>query len=340
MSDNTMRDLPTEGQSFDVLAQMALSQYDLEKPKAAFLRHNENLTFRVAGRNDEQVYLLRLHSPAMSNFPIEFRYRTAIESELCWLEALSIGSDINVQHPVRNVHGELVTMITDEFSGQIIPCTLLQWIEGDPFTQEEPNAAQVAEQMGIMMARMHDHVRIWAVPDGFERPSLDEEYLMRSMRQIEPGIGLGLLSAEDYGLFGEAAAYIANVMSSLGKSSDHWGLIHSDIQGGNILVCHDDISPIDFSLCGFGHFMFDVGCSLLCLRSELRPQFLEGYERLRPLTEDMKQVIEAFAMFSIINCFSYHVPNPDRHEWLSRRMPEVARSYCCMLPKGEPFVMV
>lgn len=48
-------------------------------------------------------------------------------------------------------------------------------------------------------------------------------------------------------------------MERLGTSPEHFGLIHSDPNFGNILIHDARYRVIDFEVCGVGCFLMDLG---------------------------------------------------------------------------------
>ena len=329
---------PADLEAYAPLVRAALTQYPLERPSAVFVRHNENLIFRVTDARNWS-WLLRIHLPTRSNFPPEFRRPAAIESELLWLAALAAESDIVVQRPLRNRANRMVTQVYDTSTGAPIPCTLMAWIEGGVFDTDAPDAVSIAGQVGFLAARLHLHSRGWTPPPEFTRPSLDEPALARSMKRLHVAVDAGFITEEEYALYASAADRIVEVMRSLGSAPNRWGLIHADLGAGNILVRGNDVSPIDFSLSCFAHFLFDVGGCAASLRPLLRAPFLAGYERMYPLTEEMRRAADALAMVSIIGCFGFLLPSPRRYDWLKRRIPEVAHTYCLDVVAGTPFIL-
>jgi Ser/Thr protein kinase RdoA (MazF antagonist) len=216
---------------------------------------------------------------------------------------------------------------------------MLQWLEGGTFDPNAPDAASVAGQIGFLAARLHLHSRSWTPPAEFTRPSLDEPALARSMKRLHVAVDAEFITEREYGFYAAAADRIVEVMRSLGAAPNRWGLIHADLGAGNILVRGNDISPIDFSLSCFAHYLFDVGGCAAGLKSHLRAPFVAGYERMYPLAEEMRRAADALAMVSIIGCFGFLLPSPRRYDWLRRRIPEVAHSHCLDLVRGKPFIL-
>jgi Ser/Thr protein kinase RdoA (MazF antagonist) len=318
------------------LARIALRHYDLVDPTPEFIRFNENLTFGVTAGAGRDRYLLRLHRSAPSNFLVQSP--TSLESELLWLEALTKDTNIVVQRPTRNRRSQLVTTITPIGESTPLLCTLVTWIDGGPLAQDSFNARELAHGLGELIAKLHDHAAGWDPPRGFTRATFGPEFLKRTVVLLKDGVEQGLFRSQDLAIVDETADRIRSIIAPLPRDRQSWGLIHADLQGNNILVHGDDVRPIDFSLCGFGHFLFDLGVALPCVKSDLREPLLDGYRRHRSLPEDHVRLIEAFALFGMLNCYAFLLPDPACHDWIRRRAPEVAATYCRALLSGEPFL--
>jgi len=100
----------------------------------------------------------------------------------------------------------------------------------------------------------------------------------------------------------------------------------------------DKVLPIDFSLCGFGYFHFDLSTSLGSLNPPLRQGLLESYRTQRTLPKQAIRLLEAFFLISRISAYGFALPNPDQHTWLQRRTPQVVETICQSFLSGESFL--
>lgn len=314
-----------------------MDAYDLVDPQLEFLRHNENLTFKVAASGQRSPLLLRIHSTALPGLDPCWRAPETIRSEMAWLEAIARDTDVVVQQPLPTRTGELVSLV-ELTNGDRLPCSVLHWIDGEPFPKQAADAAALARQFGRMVAELHTHAGSWRVPPGFTRPAYDPEFAVRALARLKRGVQQGLFSDEDLAVLEETAHKIKEIAGSLGNDPKHWGLIHADMDGSNVLVHDGDVRPIDFSLCGFGHFCFDLSVCLANLDARLRVSFLEGYTERRELRPDAHRLIEAFAIVGIISCCALHIGRPESREWLPRRMPVFANEYARSVLDGKPYL--
>lgn len=281
---------------------------------------------------DGALYLLRLHQPSLQIWNGVRQLPEFIASELTWLEALADGG-FPVQHPIRTRAGDLVARLQPE--GATLPATLLTWMEGRHFSAQAPDAAAEIEQFGVLVGQLHDFSSHWLPPAGFARPSYDEDHFRRIFARLLRGVDLGIFSQEDYWTLRAACREIYRQISLLPVQPETWGVVHADLHVGNFLVqtereCQETrIIPIDFSFCGFGHYLFDLSVLLAGgLSAALRPAFLRGYRAVRPLLDDELRAVEAYALAGKLSYFAYQIDNPAERAWLQRRIPEVAQHDC------------
>jgi len=89
------------------------------------------------------------------------------------------------------------------------------------------------------------------------------------------------------------------VMAALGKNSDVYGLIHSDLYPENVLFKAGKAFPIDFEDCGFGYWMWDIAVALCQWAwdsdwKRMSDAFREGYTQIRNLPEAQWAQLDLF----------------------------------------------
>jgi Ser/Thr protein kinase RdoA (MazF antagonist) len=320
------------------LAQAAVTQYPVDAASLCFLGHSDNLTFRVDAR-DGGFYLLRIHKPVIDFYSGIRQLPEVIASELSWMEALSSEGGIVVQQPVHTRSGELVGVVEDE-SGKAIPCTLLTWLGGRHFSPAEPHVPQLIERFGELTAQLHRFSAHWSPPAGFIRPSFDEDHFRRIFARLLRGADQDIFSERVFRILRSASQAILTEITPIDMDPEQWGMIHADLHVGNFLVNDHTLHPIDFSLCGFGSYLFDLSvCLAGGLKPELRPLFLAGYRRLRPLPETSLRTVDAFALAGRLSYYAYQIDNPSERNWLRQRLPQVAEGVCAQFLKGEPILL-
>lgn len=318
---------------FDQLAQRVLAEYDLDRPAVAFIHHSDTVTYQVTSSGSK--YLLRIHIPVTTSLGLHGTNYDMVHSEITWLMALTQDTGLPLQKPVRNRTGELVTRLPAE-DGTFINSTLLHWIEGELY-HRDLETKKTAFQIGALLARLHDHASGWQVPDDFIRPKRDIAYFRQVLVRLQPAVGSGLVSPQDYKELSRSTSLLIEIMRELDQSPDTYGIMHADAHKGNMIINAGNIHLIDFSFCAFGNFMFDLGICLSDMKPELHASCLKGYRSLRDLPENYQQLIEGFFLGSVIGTFSFWVANPNNHEILFAKVPQIVNQFAKKFNQDERF---
>ncbi len=308
-------------------AAKALTYYNIEEHEVRFIQHHDNITLQVTTHSHKNKYLLRIHKPLTENFVDMRQGPTAINSELLWLEALHRDTTLTVQQPIGNKDGSFVTLITTT-QGSTIPCTLLRWVEGKIVSQDAPLTRILAEALGEVVALLHSHVAHWEIPTGFLRPSYDLGYFRQRMILLSSGVAQGIITSQAHSIIQETAKACIESLASIHIDNDSWGLVHTDLHRGNCLIYHHEVRPIDFALCGFSYFVYDLGSTLAGLPKELRKACINGYLKHRQLPENAIRLLEASFLLSRIGAYIFMLPNQAEREWLQERIPRFVAQEC------------
>ena len=322
---------------FTTLAEQALRAYPVQVEATCYLGHSDNLTFRVETVNDG-LYLLRLHEP------VAFFYRgirqlpEVIASELVWMEALAREGGFQIQQPIYTRAGDLLGSVVAP-EGETIPTTLLSWLEGEHFSPAVTGAEQLVERFGELVGQMHNFASGWNAPPGFIRPTYDYDHFSRIFTRLLRGVDVGIFSEAIYRILHKTGQRILELIAQMPEDPQNWGMIHADLHVGNFLVHGGEVVPIDFSFCGFGHYLFDVS---VCLAGGLKPNhrldFLRGYRSQRPLPESDLRLVEAYALAGRVSYFAYQIENPTERRWLEGRIPQVAEGVCLKFLQDAPIL--
>lgn len=317
------------------IAMTALSAYHLDSATISFIRHSDNVTYKVVDQ-EKQSYLLRIHIPVTKAMGTHGADVQMINSELLWLEALNKETDLTLQKPVRNRTGHFVTRVPGEEFTMPINCTLLHWVDGGPY-HRDLETELTAYQIGELLAKLHNHASKWTIPKGFTRPKRNIPYFTRVLRGIEPAVHDGRIKHSDYAEFARAIELLTTMISNLKESRQTHGLMHADAHKGNMLIDAGKVRIIDFSFCAFGNFMFDLGICLSDMKTHLHHAFLEGYQKVYALPDNHEQWIEGFFIGSIVGTFSFWASNQETHDLLEKKAPHIAREYAAKFNRGEHF---
>ncbi len=300
----------------ELLAQ-ALACYGLTDAKAEFLQHNENLTYRVA---DE--FLLRIHSPAPGVYaPCTVENRRA---ELAFLAHLS-NHGLNVQQPLPTLSGDMVAILPDGTAA-----TLLRWLPGQVISGKD-YTAKLCFQAGEMTARLHH------ASAGFTHSSL------RAYDAADAHAKAELLAAmvQRHQLGNEHAdilhAACQAVAQSFATSADTPIAIHDDLSPSNILQTENGLIPIDFSLCGTGLPMTDLGMLLAGFNStSQRHAAVRGYQAAGGILRHRE--MEAGYIHGLLGAFVFHADTWPKEPWFPARLIRWENELLLPFSQGKPIL--
>jgi Ser/Thr protein kinase RdoA (MazF antagonist) len=308
-------------------AHQALAQYPLRTAELKFLGHSDNLTFQVTGA-DGIHYLLRLHTPVSAFYQGMRQFPEAIAAELTWMEALYHQGGVDVQQPIHSNNGNALVQV-EVSPGRLVPCTLLTWLEGEHFSPAAPDAQLVVNRLGALAARMHEFSTGWTPSENLMRPRYDGDHFRHIFARLLHGVDLGIFSEGIYWTLRSTVREITTEISQLSLDPAEWGMIHADLHVGNFLVNGPEVIPIDFSFCGFGHYLFDLSvCLAGGLKKELRRSFLDGYRGVRALDESTFRTVEAYALAGRMSYYAYLIDHPGEFRWLQTHIPRLAENEC------------
>ena len=310
-----------------------LGRYDIQQPKIIFLRHNENRTYRVNDRTG-QSYLLRIHEPFIDDMKGLQHTYGGILGELQMLEKLSSWSTNEVQTPVRNKDGELITII--EYEGELLNCSVLTWLAGRDMSKNDVNNFELVKKLGSQIAELHTFFRQYEHSGMELRPSQGRAYNERMIRVIHSGVQKNLFTSSDAHVIEETLKLINSRLEDHGGEETGPDLIHGDLSMGNtIITTEGEIRFIDFGFFGTGYALLDVAMGAMMLPSDRRDTFLKGYFRERDNTSSDLLQLEGFMLVAIIGYYTFQMENEHVHAWMRERMPKLCLEHCRPFLKGE-----
>ncbi len=279
---------PADRAGFELLARAALERYPVsQEVDLAFVRHGENVTFRVDDRH--RSFALRLARPG-------YQTPAAIRSEITWMEALR-QAGIATPRTVRGSDGEVVQEVMFEGRSRLV--VAFDWVAGVPL--RETMATDPWARLGEIMARIHRHGREWTPPTGFERPAWDLEALVGEQPRWGTPCPDGAWPATDRDLLVAARAAVRDRLVALGTGRDRFGLLHADLGFENVLVAADATTVIDFDDCGPSWYVYELASVLYPLVDDERFQrcadaLVAGYRRSGKFADDALAELPTFLM--------------------------------------------
>lgn len=319
---------------YDLIADEALAMYGIVPDSLTFLGISAKPIYRV--KTNAGDYLLRLHHMRPGTVDRTGDRPVLIRSEMQWLEALRRDTDLTVQRPVRLPDGDWFVMIACEQMDRSVPCSLLQWVEGE-LPDQLPTQLQ-AEQLGERLARLHAHGREWKKPDGFDRPDFTVENMPHSLRNIRQLIDKDIVRAADVAVVEQTGDRARAIIAGLARTEETWGLVHGDLTDGNYVLHHNEIRVIDFEECEFGYYLHDIARTLMHIIPQIRPSVFTGYRRICALPDDYLSLTESFFVYSVIENFGFHAVNSDEDENSRKAIPGVAARHFRKYLNGQLFL--
>jgi len=267
----------------------AIGFYDFTNPKAEFIRHNENITYAI--EDGQNKYLLRIHEEAEGlDFSFsrgELSRELLISSEIELLNSLFHSNDLIVQKPVKNKGNQYLTRLNN---GTIT--TVLSWINGDTLYRKELSEPTVYK-IGQMIAMLHHSTRVLprlhrcVYDEVIADMLLSETQVAKDLKHIGVGICEKFITL------------INETKKLLLRQKEDFIIIHADLSKSNMVDNGFSISPIDFSMSGYGSPELEIGGLFFDIEdSKLRLALLSGYESVAGsiLNKEYLSMYEAYSV--------------------------------------------
>jgi Ser/Thr protein kinase RdoA (MazF antagonist) len=258
------------------LAAAAQARFGLSDAERRFLRRGQNSVYRLTA-TDGTPYALRIHPPGHGT-------DASVRSEMAWMESLR-ADGIPVPTPLPGIDGDVVQRV--HAGGVSTVAVLISWAHGSPLADEDRPA--LWEELGTLMARVHEHGRRWTRPAWFERPAWDARALAGHPPRWGLAEELPEWTAGERALLLEARAELGRRLAALDRGPDRYGLIHGDLMFGNVLVDGaGDATLIDFDDSGDGWYAYELAVTLYPFEddarlAERRDALVRGYRAVAPL---------------------------------------------------------
>ncbi|WP_260405484.1 phosphotransferase enzyme family protein [Paenibacillus sp. 598K] len=301
----------------EALARQLLASYPLDDPALTFIRHNENLTFKVNERGSGRAFLLRVHLPVTRGFDGPQHTLEGLTGEMALLQELSSHDVITAQRPVANRYGSYVTIHRPTDRTTDVYATLLEWIEGDTFAHTEPRLDELIHMIGCELACFHRYTRASEACKGLYRPVYDTVKVDATGEILQYGVEAGIYSRVHYKLMSDVLEQVKTLMRGLDAEPGAWGLIHADLQRDNIVVTPSGQPAfLDFSLSGYGYALFDLASASTKIERDKRHLLLEGYSAILPLPQGSMQLIEGLILLDVFLCYAFFIRDAERNDWI------------------------
>lgn len=267
------------------LAREALPRFGLP-PDAELevVTERENAVFR-ASVGDGRTYAVRVHRAG-------YHSDGELRGQVAWAEALSADGVVTTAPVVRTVDGDVVAVVSHSDVPEPRQVTVLEWIEGDLLADAGGDEVEQYEQVGALMAALHEHSARWSAPAGFEALRWDLDGLLGEDPTWGRFWDASLLDEEGREVLAAFRSFARDQLESFGNAPDRFGLVHGDFLPENLLVAPDgQITLLDFDDSGYGWFLFDVATALVVPSlgegfADTEDAFWRGYRSVRPMPDE------------------------------------------------------
>lgn len=261
--------------------------YGLEgSATARIIRSGINDTYRI-DCGDER-YVFRVYS-------LDWRTKTEIFEEIRLLEFLH-GHGMAVSYPIRNSEGHYLNELPAPEGKRF--AVLFSFAPGK---KQGSLPEDVHRHTGETMAKLHLLTERFAL----QRSTYTPENLIRGpLKELAAFLPAGTEELQYIHILGNK---LLGILAS-GTGSLPRGAIHFDLWFDNMNVAEDNsVTVFDFDFCGNGWLCHDVAYYQLQLHNvERDPEtcraklnaFLQGYESIRPLSEDERHILPALGLTS------------------------------------------
>jgi Ser/Thr protein kinase RdoA (MazF antagonist) len=288
--------------------QAALNAYSLESATITTLRHLGNYVAKV--QQNGASYGLRICVPETK--------LERLQVELEWLYALSKDTTLIVPQPIKNKTREFITALSDRSA------ILFKWVEGEPVSRHM--SLGVAAQIAELMATLHKHTQHYKpVYDATWLNGKDSWWQTRAVTDI---------GEEKFKELAPTIEGLAKHMSSL-QISEHFGLIHSDLHFGNIIVHEGQTNVIDFDGCALGFYAFDIALTEWEFTDfdnseELTRAFRQSYQH--KMGQSISRDVDIFRIATCVAFLEwvFTSPNPkvreEKMEWVGKTLEDIRKA--------------
>lgn len=307
------------------LVERVLSRYAFKPREIEHLVTHSNVMFRVVADNGNQM-VLRVGTPHAN-------YRSNIEIEVSWLDAIGKETGLDVVQPIATSEGKLIVDEFDESIEKERACVLFSWVPGRPMGDGSgPFAYRL---LGSMSASLQQHGRTWMPPTPERMRLWDEVFYYR--QDSDPVI----IQNPAYGhLFtGPRATTIRKARDlAQGVLDDSYAaavpqVVHGDLHEWNVHFASSRIYALDFEDVMWALPAQDVSICLYSSRNsevkaDIRAAFQKGFESVAPwpiVDERQLDGFHAARQIMLMNYAGRTLPVDEAAAYLDDVMPWLDR---------------
>lgn len=315
----------------------ALKLYSFTQPRAEFIRHNENITYKIT--DVEKEYVLRVHRPiegfSTGILGMEISQIELIQSELDIIMDLGENTDLPMQKSVYGTNGSLVQVLADG-----TPVTLLEWVSGQTVDSIELSPYILVDS-GKLMAQMHsffqDNIK---PPKHYVRYCYNQTILPKITERIENAAHIEIITPRQTNAIVKALREIRKRFDELDSLYEKQ-IVHADLMKGNVIIgAGGQLTPIDFSLCGYSHFYMDIGTIYGLSHDDVgRKNIILGYKSVRN-SEINPRYIEPYFALGVLLFIACQYERARDWDWFPGNMKRWCGDIFQPLGNVTPFVKI
>jgi len=257
---------------------------------------SENVVYQVTTDAGTR-YAFRIHRPGYHTFQ-------ELLSEHEWTNALA-KAGFSVPNIMPTTDGEFYLPI--EVNGGTRYVELIEWLDGKSLhamTQETPSTEFLSsslENLGQLMATLHEHSRRWQPSGNFVRHKLDIDGFFGDAPFWGRYWESPFIDKTQQQLLLTSQHTLIESLKTLGYAPNVFGMIHADLHERNVL-CNgngNNMHIIDFDDAGFGWYLYDIAVALFESQSrtdfeEISEALLRGYGKFNTLPNEQRALIPMF----------------------------------------------
>lgn len=260
--------------------------------EVSLIKYSENIIYKITSKSIEPL-VFRLHRPG-------YHSDAQLESELIWTDEINRDTDIATPVLYKGKNGKYLQLLRSPISQIEYRCDLMSFLYGNAVG--ELSGSQLfgkMEEIGTITAKLHKQainrdksVRLdrmsWDIPEFFGENGVWGSW--RNYREV---------TGEDVSLFEQAQKLICQRLEAYGRTNETFGIIHADLHFFNIIDDGGKMQLIDFDDCGYGFYLYDLGCTLVTYSQDLEKLadcWAKGYEKERKLSEKDRAMLMVFVL--------------------------------------------
>ena len=254
------------------------AEYNLSIVNCQLVKPLVSTTYVVS--TPENNYILRIYPHDQPS--------SVISSEMAALLFLhQKGIRVSVPHP--NTDGDYLTPITAPEGERLM--TLTSYAEGIPLTRVENEAyfREFGRFVGSFHKLMDDQTGSFSIRS-LDKTVLIEQPLTYIAKYYSRHI-------DELQFLNKTAETILRELDQYSSKELHYGFCHGDLNCSNVHVSpNGSLTLFDFEYCEIGWQAYDLATFLNVESSAHTELFMQGYQEVRPLTEDEKRCMPVFQM--------------------------------------------